>query len=179
MYEFPRDITDGSKDCGQTGNGCKGRLRLSVTKSVRLPVVVGRHWWVSNPTTRNCIFLLDTTRDSPQNSRNFSFSFRSRGPEGNSASFQREETCSICLVGQCNALIRNAKHAATGCGPPMPEENSAATVIYRFTMCRRRWARACGCVLARWAVTVRCGVPQDASRRSHPGEDSRANEGTW
>src|ERR1700758_3231812 len=103
MYEFPRDITNGSKDCGQTGKACKGRLRLLVKKFARLPVAVGTPWQLSNPTTRNCIFLLDTTRDSPQNSRNFSFSFRSRGPEGNSASFQREETCSICLVGQCNA----------------------------------------------------------------------------
>lgn len=31
--------------------------------------------WFSNTTTRNCIYLLDTTRDSPQNHRNFSNSF--------------------------------------------------------------------------------------------------------
>ena len=32
-----------------------------------------------NTTTRNCIYLLDTTRDSPQNQRNFSNSFLVQG----------------------------------------------------------------------------------------------------
>jgi hypothetical protein len=71
------------------------------------------------------------------------------------------ESCSICRAGLCNASIRNARLAAIGCGRAIPEENSAATVVRRFTMCRRRWARACGCVPARWADTVRWGVHRD------------------
>src|ERR1019366_3658082 len=39
--------------------------------------------------------------------------------------------------------------------------NSAATVVRRSAMYRRRWAHACGCVPARWAVTVRWAVHQD------------------
>ena len=70
-------------------------------------------------------------------------------------------TCSICRAGLCNASIRNARLAATGCGRAIPEENFAATVVRRFTMCRRRWAHACGCVPAPWADTVRWGVRQD------------------
>ncbi len=78
------------------------------------------------------------------------------------------ETCSICRVGPCNVLIRNAWLAATGCVPPLPEANFAATVMRRSTMFRRRWALACGCVLAHWVATVRRVVPPGVhgSRRS-------------
>jgi len=109
--------------------------------------------------------LLDTTSHSPQNPSNFSVSFPVQGT--GAEKFARrsrggEKTCSICRDGPFNALIRSARLAATGCGQPIPEENSAATVIRRFTMCRRRSARACGCVLARWAVTVHRAVRPDA-----------------
>jgi hypothetical protein len=87
------------------------------------------------------------------------------------AGIEGGETCSICRVGLCNVLIRNAWPAATGCVQATPEENFAATVTRRFTMYRRRWALACGCVPARSAVTV--------PRVVHPGgrgkRRSRAN----
>jgi hypothetical protein len=111
----------------------------------------------------------------------FSVGFRSRGPGQvraglhgrlrafwvngkNSASFQRgKKACSICRVGQCNALIRSARLVATGCGRPTPEESCAAIAPLRFTMCRRRWGRACGCVPARWAAIVRRAGRPDVS----------------
>jgi len=76
---------------------------------------------------------------------------------------QGGKACSICRDGLCNALILNARLAATGCGPPIPEENFVAIAALRSTMSRLRWAHACGCVLVRWAVTVRRAVRQDAS----------------
>jgi len=144
-----------------------------------------------NPTTIYCIFSLDTTRAPAQNPRNF---FRGLPVQGDrnglpgTVRFQRragtvhrmrkksrvipegEKACSICRDGPCSASIRNARLAATGCGRLTPEENSAAIAALRFTTFRHRSARACGCVHARWAVTVHQAARQDvsASRRERP-----------
>src|ERR1700690_3817467 len=72
-----------------------------------------------------------------------------------------EKACSICRDGLCSALIRSARLAVTGCGQPIPEENSAAIAALRSAMFRLRWARACGCAPVRWAVTVRRAARQD------------------
>ena len=48
---------------------------------------------------------------------------------------------------------------ATGCVPPPPEGNFAATAMRRSTMFRRRWDRVCGCDLAHSVVTVPRVVP--------------------
>ena len=117
---------------------------------------------IRNTTTRDCILGLDTTRDSPQNPCNFSASFlvqgarvekgahRSRGcwlyfalnaparPERGARRNKGGETCSICPVGPCNVLIRNAWPVATGCVPATPEASFAATAMRRSTMFRRR-----------------------------------------
>ncbi len=118
-----------------------------------------------NPTTRNCIFVLDTTRAPAQNAGNFfrwvagQFRVEGTGSEKICASFhERGQACSICQVGPFNASIRNVRHAATGCVPSTPEGNTAATVARRFAMCRLRSARACGCVPVHWAATVRWAV---------------------
>ena len=81
--------------------------------------------------------------------------------ENDARQSMRGKACSICLVGLCNASIRNARLAVIGCARATPEENFAAIVTRRFTMFRRRWARACGCDLARSAVTVRWDVHLD------------------
>lgn len=75
---------------------------------------------------------------------------------------KRGKQCSICRAGLCNASIRNAPREATGCARAIPLENFAATVARRCTTYRLRWPRACGCVLARWAVTVRRAAPPGA-----------------
>jgi len=84
------------------------------------------------------------------------------------AGIEGEKACSTCLVGLCNASIRNARREATGCAQACPEENFAAIVVRRCTTYRRRWLHACGCGLARWAATGHRGVPQDVrgSRQS-------------
>ena len=136
-----------------------------------------------NPTTRNCIFSLDTTRVPAQNPRNFFRGFPVQGTEAVHCSRRTlrraenvhrkrkksrvipegEKACSICRDGQCNASIRSARLAATGCGRLIPEENSAAIATLRSTMSRRRSAHACGCVPARWAVTVHRAARRDDS----------------
>ena len=68
------------------------------------------------------------------------------------------KACSTCLVGRFNASIRNARREATGSARPRPARKFAATATRRFTTFRLRWPRACGCVLARWAVTARRGA---------------------
>jgi hypothetical protein len=109
----------------------------------------------------------------------FSVAFRSRGtgwvhrkrekwrviPEG-------EKACSICRDGLCNALIRSARLAATGCGRLTPEESSAAIAALRSAMFRHQSAHACGCVPARWVVTV-----HQAARRDDSGNRSERPSG--
>ena len=82
------------------------------------------------------------------------------------------KTCSICRDGLCNASIRSARLAATGCALPIPEENSAAIAALRSAMFRHRWAHACGCVPARWVVTV-----HRAARRAGNGNRSKLVSG--
>jgi hypothetical protein len=160
-------LTSERADCVQTQPCCKERVPFLLQNVPAAPkamaaavvslVVQVSAVSVCNPTTRNCIFLLDITRDSPQNSGNFSDGFRPRGPGQERSRVVPEggETCSICRVGPCSALIRNARPVATGCVPAHPEQNSVATVARRSTMYPRRWALACGCVPARSAVTAR------------------------
>jgi hypothetical protein len=111
----------------------------------------------------------DTRRKIPAS---FPLGFRSRGPDRKKSRVVPEggKACSICRAGLCNALIRNARLAAIGCGRATPEVNSAATVVRRSTMCRRRWAHAFGCVPARWEVTVRWAVNQDVHGNRHRRE---------
>jgi hypothetical protein len=82
------------------------------------------------------------------------------------------ETCSICRDGLCNVSIRSAPPAVTGCARPTPEENSAAIAALRSAMFRHRWAHACGCVPARWVVTV-----HRAARRAGNGNRSKQLSG--
>jgi hypothetical protein len=100
----------------------------------------------------------------------FPLRFWSRGPVWEKVRVvpQGGDLCSICRVGPCSVLIRNAWLAATGCVPALPEANFAPTVTPRSTMSRRRWALACGCVLAHSVVTVPRVVPPGVrgSRRS-------------
>src|SRR5579864_1123464 len=136
----------GSTDCGQAWKGCKAGKKISpeIFFSDR-PKRPWARWRVGNPTTRNCIFSLDTTRAAAQNPRNF---FRAYLVHGTGTVHrerkkwrvipQGEKACSICRDGRCNALIRSARHAATGCGPPTPEVNFAAIVALRSTMSRLR-----------------------------------------
>ena len=74
-----------------------------------------------------------------------------------------EKACSICRDGLCNALTRSARLAATGCAQATPEGNSAAIAALRSVTFRRPSAHACGCVPARWAVTVHRAARQDDS----------------
>ena len=122
---------------------------------------------ICNPTTRNCIFTLDTTSAEAQNPRNFSVCCSIE--RGDSHPPRRRRTaCNICLVGLCNASIRNVPREATGSAWTLREEKFAATVTRRFATYRPRWLPACGCDLARWAAIVRRDVPRDvrASRNS-------------
>ena len=59
---------------------------------------------VGNATTRNCIYLLDTTRDSPQNHRNFSNSFRLQGA-GMEKVARRYTGCGLHFYAECPDLI--------------------------------------------------------------------------
>jgi hypothetical protein len=158
-----------------------------------------------NSTTRCCIFSLDTTSGAAQNSGNFSvgsgpgdrsgswFTASADGEPGTftangkfGASLQcgrRGNACSICRDGPCNALIRSAQLAATGCAQLTPEESCAVTAAPRSAMFRRRSAHACGCVLARSVVTVHRAARQDdcasrgersSGRSSRPHPPGRA-----
>ena len=99
----------------------------------------------------------------------FSVGFRSRGPDGftvngkNARHSRGGKACSICRDGLCNALIRSARLAATGCGRLTLEGSSAAIAALRSAMFRRRSAHACGCVPARWAVIVHQAARRDDS----------------
>jgi len=134
-------------------------------------------------------FLLTPQEPRRRIPATFSVRFWSRGPEqiparGKiSASFQRGKTCSICRDGLCSASIRSARLAATGCGLSTPEENSAAIAALRSTMFRHRWAHACGCVPARWEVTVHraarlCDSVSRRERLSGPLVPSATADGT-
>ena len=176
----------------QTPAGCKGRAvfflgddsRRALGWRCRRGSISGSDCYcaIRNSTTTDCIFPLDTTRDWPQNPCNFSTSFLVQGSSvGKSvrrssecglylepAGIEGGDLCSICRVGPCSVLIRNAWLVATGCVPAPPEANFAATVMPRSTMFRRRWALACGCDLAPSVVTVPRVVPPGVrgSRRS-------------
>jgi hypothetical protein len=176
----------------QTLPGCKGRAVFSPGDDSRRALgcrckrgsMSGSDCFcaIRNATTTDCIFPLDTTRDWPQNPCNFSTSFLVQGSSvGKSvrrssgcglylepAGIEGGDLCSICRVGPCSVLIRNAWLAATGCVPAPPEANFAPTVTPRSTMFRRRWALACGCDLAHSVVTVPRVVPPGVrgSRRS-------------
>ena len=87
----------GSTDCGQARKGCKGGKKISPgISSLTGRERPGARWPFGNPTTRNCIFSLDTTRAAAQNPRNFFRGFPVRGDRSgsprhgkNGASFQR------------------------------------------------------------------------------------------
>lgn len=83
--------------------------------------------------------------------------------EESSASSTGGKACCICRDGQCNASIRSARLAVTGCAYPTPLENSAAIAALPSIMFRLRLAHACGCAPARSVVTVRRAVRQDDS----------------
>jgi hypothetical protein len=70
----------------------------------------------------------------------FPFLFWSREPERKRSRVNKQggETCSICRDGPCSVSIRSAWLVATGCVPPPPEENFAATAMRHSTMFRRR-----------------------------------------
>lgn len=101
---------------------------------------------VGNGHTTNCVFLLDTTRPLPQNPLNFS-----RGICGKVLG----ASCSIFPAGLCNASIRSARRAASGCGQTRCSRTFAPIAPLRCTACHRRWGRACGCVHGRWGRTGR------------------------
>ena len=177
----------------QTLPGCKGRAVFSLGDDSRRALgyrckrgsISGSDCYcaIRNATTTDCIFPLDTTRDWPQNPCNFSTSFLVQGPVWERACVvpRGGVLCSICRVGPCSVLIRNAWLVATGCVPAPPEANFAPTVTPRSTMFRRRWARVCGCDLAHWVVTVPRVVPPGVrgsrrsrahwARSSRPGRD--------
>jgi hypothetical protein len=183
-------------DCVQTPPGCKGRAVFSLGDDSRRalgcrcrrgsPSGSDCHCAIRNTTTTDCIFPLDTTRDWPQNPCNFSTSFLVQGSSVGKrvrrssgcglylepAEIEGGDLCSICRVGPCSVLIRNAWLVATGCVPAPPEANFVATVTPRSTMFRRRWALACGCDLAHSVVTVPRVVP--------PGvRGSRCSRANW
>jgi hypothetical protein len=195
----------------QTLPGCKGRALFSLADDSRRALgcqcrrgsISGSEGCrpIRNTTTTDCIFPLDTTRDRPQNPCNFSTSFLVQGSSvGKSvrrssgcglylepAGIEGGDLCSICRVGPCSVLIRNAWLVATGCVPAPPEASFAATVMPRSTMFRRRWALACGCDLAHSVVTVPRVVPPgvrgsrrsraDWARSSRPSRDEPSPQG--
>jgi hypothetical protein len=151
----------GSTDCGQARKGCKGGKKnspgISSQAAKGLRMHLGRS---ATPPLGIVSFLL--TPQEPRRRIPATFPCAS-GPHGSGRITARGKmarhsrggkTCSICRVGPFNALIRSARRAATGCGPTIPEENSAAIAALRSTMFRHRSAHACGCVPARWEVTV-------------------------
>ena len=89
-------------------------------------------------------FLLTPQETRRRIPATFPHRFRFRGPGRKRVRVVPEggETCSICRVGLCSALIRNAWPAATGCVPAIPEANFAATVTHHSATYRRRWALA-------------------------------------
>jgi hypothetical protein len=113
----------------------------------------------------------------------FPLRFWSRGPVWGRTCVVPEggDLCSICRVGPCNVLIRNAWLAATGCVSAPPEANFAPTVMPRSRMFRRRWALACGCDLAHSVVTVPRVVPPGVRgnhrSRAHWARSSRPCRG--
>ena len=133
--------------------------------SSRNPEGKARRKEICNRTTRDCIFSLDTTRAAAQNSGNFFREFF--GPGAKAEKIARHsrggETCSICRDGLFNASIRNARHVATGCVQPTPDQRSAAIAALRCAMFRHRSARACACVHVRSVVIVRRAARQDDS----------------
>jgi hypothetical protein len=161
----------GRRDCGQAPKGCKGGKKISPgifpMTGQRVPKRVGR---LGTPPLGIVSFLLTPQERRRRIPATFSVGFWSRGtgtvhwerkksrviPEG-------EKACSICRDGLCSALTRSARLAATGCVQVTPEENSAAIAALRFAMFRHQSAHACGCVPARWVVTVHRAARQDDS----------------
>ena len=95
------------------------------------------------------------------------FSVRFFGPGARAEKIARHsrggETCNICRDGLCSVLTRSARHAATGCVQPTPDQRSAAIAAPRCAMFRHRSARACACVHVRSVVIVRRAARQDGS----------------
>jgi hypothetical protein len=115
-------------------------------------------------------FLLTPQETGRRIPATFPLRFWSRGSVWESVCVVSEggDICSICRVGPCSVLIRNAWLVATGCVPAPPEANFAPTVMPRSAMFRRRWALACGYDLAHSVVTAHRVVPPGVrgSRRS-------------
>jgi hypothetical protein len=134
-------------------------------------------------------FLLTPQETGRRIPATFPLRFGSRGPVWERVCVvpQGGDLCSICRVGPCSVLIRNAWLVATGCAPAPPEANFAPTVMPRSTMFRRRWALACGCDLAHSVVTVPRVVPPgvrgshrsraDWARSSRPSRDEPSPQG--
>jgi hypothetical protein len=95
---------------------------------------------ICNRTTRDCIFPLDTTSAAAQNPGNFFREFLVQGTYAEKIARHSigGKACSICRDGLCNALIRNARLAATGCVQPTPEESSAAIAALHSATFRHR-----------------------------------------
>jgi hypothetical protein len=131
----------GRRDCVQALKGCKGGKKISPgifpMTGQRVPKRVGR---LGTPPLGIVSFLLTPQERRRRIPATFSVGIRSREPERKNWRVipQGEKACSICRDGQCNALIRSARLAATGCVPPTPEENCAAIVALRSTMSRLR-----------------------------------------
>ena len=110
-------------------------------------------------------FLLTPQDRQAQTPGNFPVGIRSRGRKRKRFrdTSEGETACSICRAGLCNASIRSVRHAATGCVRLTPLESCAAIAAPRSEMFRRHSAPACGCVPARWVVTVHRVARQDGS----------------
>jgi hypothetical protein len=122
-------------------------------------------------------FLLTPQDRQAQTPGNFPVGIRSRGRKGKSCrdASEGETACSICRAGLCNASIRSVRHAATGCVRLTPLESCAAIAAPRSEMFRRHSAPACGCVPARWVVTVHRVARQDGSANRASDSQGRSS----
>ena len=122
-------------------------------------------------------FFLTPQDRQAQTPRNFPVGIRSRGRKGKDvATLLRGETaCSICRAGLCNASIRSVRLAVTGCVRLTPLESCAAIAAPRSEMFRRHSAPACGCVPARWVVTVHRVARQDGSANRASDSQGRSS----
>ncbi len=72
--------------------------------------------------------------------------------------------CSTCPAGLCNASIRNAGRADSGCACAPPTPIFVATVAPRCTTFHRRSGRGYVCARVHWAPIARPGVQGSAKR---------------
>jgi hypothetical protein len=173
----------------QTLPGCKGRAVFSLGDDsgralgcrYKRGSISGSEGYCPSATRPLQIvsFLLTPQETGRRIPATFPLRFWSRGSVWESVCVVSEggDICSICRVGPCSVLIRNAWLAATGCVPAPPEANFAPTVMPRSAMFRRRWALACGYDLAHSVVTVPRvvppGVPGSRRSRAHWARSSR------